>query len=175
MSKWTLRAILLSSLASLGVNVVILYLALHPRVIANGTGPGLPDSRTDGRANSRTALTPSPLPAASGNGGGRTVFEIIDKASGKRIEATLTDDGTRLSKFVREGRLSAEQEAGLRGRYAERQKRETARAEQMAREGQWRPGELQQIEREFWYGEWKRLPAGQTSGLSPEFYPPPGQ
>ena len=151
-----LRAILFFSAASLTLNAVVLYVLLHPRA-AIIVEPQL-----------------SPTAMLRERRGGPASFEYVERATGRRLSAILPDDGARLAKFLREGKLSAEQEAGLRARYGERRREEVRIAEEMASAGEWNPARVQTLQREFWYAEEKRLPGDQAAGLSPEFFPPPG-
>ena len=154
---------LLTSVASLGVNAIVLYVLLHPRAErVAALGPGMPDGVT---------MLVSP---AGSRSAGRTSFEYVDHLTGRRMNVVLPDDGDRLLAFLREGHLSPAQEAGVRGRYEERRRKEAEAAEAMARTGEWRPARIQEMQRDFWYAEWRRLPPDQTAGLSPAFFPPPG-
>lgn len=170
MPNWMLRAILGCCIASLVLNGVVTWIVVsHTR--------GAPSAARAVPAG--VAATGTAAPGATGVGARPAAprdpfqreWELVDKASNKRIGAVILDDSNRLEEFVRLAQLEASQESALRERYAARRGEEMRMAREMVKQGAWHSEEFRRLQRRFWRDEYRALPTDQAVLLPPSYIP----
>ena len=162
MPTWILRAILATSIASLGMNAVVTYI-----VVSHTRGAVIPDGPRGGTTPRAAPVTHSAAPVVPF----QPNWEFVDRATGKRIGAVVNDDSPRMEQFVRQAGLNPADELALRERWTDRRTREMQLAEQLVKDGAWNHKALHQLQQQFWDSEYRALPPEQAMNLPPEFRP----
>lgn len=183
----TLRLLVGTSVASLGLNAAVAYVVLRQRPVwvaasptpaaAPATAPPTiviaPPAAGPAPAATTSGAAPEPAPVAVAAAPFVREYQYRDKATGQLRGAALLDDSARLERFVEAAHLTPEQERRLRATFAGRRQQEMALAQRMAKDGAWDGTELRLLRERFWAQAFHDLPPEQAATLPPEFFPVP--